>query len=56
MFSNKPDKAMKSELMLGQQLFGKIDAKFKVKLYVTDTEVNIKGPKNHCSGAKEEVE
>ncbi len=30
---------MKSELMLGQQLFGKIDKKFKVKLWVTETEV-----------------
>ena len=45
MFSDKPDKTMKSELIYGQHLLGKIDTKFKVKIYVTDTEVSIKGPK-----------
>ena len=56
MFSDKSDKTMKKELIYGQHLLGKIDTKFKVKIYVTDTEVHIKGPKNHCPGAKDEVE
>jgi hypothetical protein len=37
-------------------LLGKIDTKFKVKIYVTDTEVSIKGPKQNCPGAKDAVE
>jgi hypothetical protein len=36
---------MKKELVYGKQLLGKVDTKFKVKIYVEDTEVSIKGPK-----------